>query len=407
MDRPASRPPTTRSTLTRRFFATSLAVLLLPLAPTPASADESHQVPSGTGIAAGADQITNLDDRCMWGYSSSSTVFFGREDADSGVANYDVDNGCTIMDVIWREAPFARHGTFVSTVSRITHGLSKSGVITQQERSSIMSAAGRSDIGKDQEVTGTRAVPDDRIGLVLYTVRATMPSAPEATLAALADCGYRNAEPSGSVNNFYGKTATALAPLLANANISVPSIGIGLGDLENNLDGVIANAQAFGAKYVRISGSGSWLPEDYRRLAATLNAVGAPLKQAGITVAYHNHGFEFTVTDGVRGYDVLVRETDPHLVDMELDLYWASSVGVDPVDLIKQYPGRFSLFHVKDMAADGSFADVGEGTIDFARIFAYSEMGGIDYYLTENDSPSPDGISSACDSYANLRALRY
>ncbi|MFD0787890.1 sugar phosphate isomerase/epimerase family protein, partial [Micromonospora azadirachtae] len=223
----------------------------------------------------------------------------------------------------------------------------------------------------------------------------------------LAGCGYRNAEPSGAVNNFYGRTATQLAPLVAGAGLTVPSIGVGLGDLENDLDGVIADARTFGARYVRISGSGSWNLDDYSRVATTLNTVGARLKQAGITVAYHNHGFEFTEQDGVRGYDVLVRETDPKLVAMELDLYWASSVGADPVRLIQQYPGRFALFHVKDMAADGSFADVGEGTIDFTRIFAHSGVAGVEYYLTENDNPRPDGVSSACDSYANLRALRY
>ncbi|MEV4658774.1 sugar phosphate isomerase/epimerase [Micromonospora sp. NPDC049301] len=370
---------------------------LLPLTAAPASAAEPD--------TSAAEQVAA--DLCPWGYTTSSTVFFGRAGADSGVPNRDLGNGCTILDAVWAKAPFADHGSFVSTVSGLTNTLRQDDVITPRERASIVRAAARSEIGTPQPASGTRALPDDRIGLVLYTVRATMSSAPEATLGALAACGYRNAEPSGAVNNFYGRTATALAPLVADAGLSVPSIGIGLGDLQNNLDGVIANAKAFGAKYVRISGSGSWTLADYSRVAVTLNTVGATLKQAGITVAYHNHGFEFTAQNGVRGYDVLVRETDPNLVAMELDLYWAASVGVDPVELIKQYPGRFSLFHVKDMATDGSFADVGEGTIDFARIFAYSQMSGVGLYLTENDSPRPDGVSSACDSYANLRALRY
>ncbi|MFK3979612.1 sugar phosphate isomerase/epimerase family protein [Micromonospora sp. NPDC050397] len=407
MDRTILRPPTTRPGLARRLLTATLVALLLPLAPAPASARGTRPAPPTADIAADVDRAHGADDRCGWGYSPSTTIFFGRGRADSGVANHDIGNGCTIMDIIWREAPFADHGAFVRLVDRLTTHLIRSRVITARERTSIVGAARWSDVGKDQAVTGRRAVPDARIGLVLYTVRATMPSAPEATLAALAGCGYRNAEPSGAVNNFYGRSAAALAPLIADANVSVPSIGISLGDLETNLDGVIADANAFGARYVRISGSSAWQLEDYRRLAATLNTVGASLKRAGITVAYHNHGFEFTATDGVRGYDVLVRETDPRLVAMELDLYWASSVGVDPVALIKQYPGRFSLFHVKDMAADGSFADVGEGTIDFTRIFAYSGVAGVDHYLTENDNPSPDGVSSACDSYANLRALRY
>ncbi|MGI5521633.1 sugar phosphate isomerase/epimerase family protein [Micromonospora sp. CA-259024] len=382
----------------RYLLAVSLAATLLPFTAAPASAAEPE--------TPAAEQVA--DDLCPWGYTTSSTVFFGHGGADSGVPNHDLGDGCTILDAIWAGAPFADHGGFVRTVSGLANALRQDDVITARESASIVRAAAASEIGQPQPAPGTRAVPDDRIGLVLYTVRATMPAAPEATLAALAACGYRNAEPSGAVNNFYGKRAAALAPLVADAGLSVPSIGIGLGDLQNNLDGVIADARAFGAKYVRISGSGSWTLDDYSEIAATLNAVGAELKQAGITVAYHNHGFEFTTQEGgVRGYDVLVRETDPNLVAMELDLYWASSVGADPVELIKQYPGRFSLFHVKDMAADGSFADVGEGTIDFARIFAYSRMSGVGLFLTENDSPRPDGVSSACDSYANLRALRY
>ncbi|MGK5740184.1 sugar phosphate isomerase/epimerase family protein [Micromonospora sp. URMC 103] len=389
MELTSARPSGRRSRRTRHLLAASLAAALLPLAPAPASA-----------ATAGTDA-------CPWGYTTSSTVFFGQGRADSGIPNYDLGDGCTLMDTIWAEAPFLDHGSFVRTVSGIVTTLKRDGVLTGYESRTIVRAAARSSVGEPQPTPGTRAVPDGRIGLVLYTVRATMPSAPEATLAALAGCGYRNAEPSGGVDNFYGKTATALAPVVAGAGLSVPSIGIGLGDLENNIDGVIANARAFGARYVRISGSGSWGLDDYSEVAATLNTAGAELKKAGITVAYHNHGFEFTPQNGVRGYDVLLRETDPNLVAMELDLYWASSVGADPVELIKQYPGRFPLFHVKDMAADGSFADVGEGTIDFARIFAYSAMAGVRYYLTENDSPRPDGVSSACDSYANLRALRY
>ncbi|MCW3841067.1 sugar phosphate isomerase/epimerase [Micromonospora yasonensis] len=400
MDASATRPAHHRSSRARHLLAASLAAALLPFTPNPAAASES------TSDDTSAPAAVTIDN-CPWGYTTSSTVFFGHGPADSGVPNRDLGDGCTILDTVWAAAPFADHGSFVSTVSGLANTLRQDDVITPQESASIVRAAADSEIGKPQPAPGTRALPDDRIGLVLYTVRATMPAAPEATLAALAACGYRNAEPSGAVNNFYGKTATTLAPLVADAGLSVPSIGIGLTDLQRNLDGVIANAKAFGASYVRISGSASWKPADYSQVAATLNTVGAELKKAGITVAYHNHGFEFTAQNGVRGYDVLVRETDPNLVAMELDLYWASSVGADPVELITQYPGRFSLFHVKDMATDGSFADVGEGTIDFARIFAYSQMAGVDYYLTENDNPRPDGVSSACDSYANLRTLRY
>jgi sugar phosphate isomerase/epimerase len=267
-----------------------------------------------------------------------------------------------------------------------------------------MNAVTHSDIGQQPE-SGQRVVPNDRIGVVGYTVRAAM-AAPntEATLAALASCGYVNIEPSGGL---YGYTPAELAALISAAGMMAPSVGLGLGDIENDLDGVLSTAKTLGARYVRISGSRSWDEETYARVAGVLNEAGARTKEEGIKLAYHNHAFEFEDAAAGRLYDVLVRQTDPRLVDMELDLYWAVAGGVDPVDLITEYPGRFSLLHVKDRAPDGSIADVGAGTIDFARIFAYSEMAGVEYYFTENDNPNPDGISSACASYTNLSALRY
>ncbi|MGS2617758.1 sugar phosphate isomerase/epimerase family protein [Micromonospora sp. LZ34] len=362
-------------------------------------------LPVGTAQAA-PDTDLDAATGCVAGYSTDVPVWFG-PDADSGVANYDTGQGCTVLDLIWHGAPFANHGSFVSEVSAVAEDLTNDGILTAEERSSIVSAAARSMIGHEQKVRGSREVDQSKIGLVGYTVRATMPSAPEATLGALANCGYQNIEPSGSVGNFYGTTAAQLAPLVRGAGLQAPSLGVSLSNLENNLAGVIADANAMGAKYVRISGSGSWTIERYAQVADILNRVGAQLKAEGITVAYHNHGFEFELQNGVRGYDVLVRETNPNLVAMELDVYWASSVGVDPIGLFLRYPGRFPLLHLKDLAADGSFADVGEGTLDFARIFAHSELAGVDYAFTENDQPRPDGVSSACDSLAYLKALRY
>jgi sugar phosphate isomerase/epimerase len=365
-------------------------------------------MPATLLMPLGTAQAVTAEDQCPAGYSADVPVWFGAG-ADSGVANYDTGDGCTVLDAIWRQAPFRGHGDFVSTVSATTRGLASAGVLSAAERADIVSASAHSEIGKEQPVLGNREVDLSKIGVVGYTVRGTMSGAPEETLAALAACGYQNIEPSGGVGNFYGKTAAELAPLVEDAGLEVPSIGVSLGNLENNLSGVIADAKVTGAKYVRISGSGSWDLERYSEVAGILNDVGAQLKAEGITVAYHNHGFEFEAQneDGVRGYDVLVRETDPNFVAMELDVYWAASVGADPVSLFEQYPGRFSLLHLKDLAEDGSFADVGEGTLDFAEILAHKDLAGVDFAFTENDQPKPDGVSSACDSMANLSELRY
>jgi sugar phosphate isomerase/epimerase len=378
--------------------AAAAAALSLPLLAVPAAAGtvaaDRTAAPAGTGA-------------CVYGYTSQATVWFGA-DADSGVPNRETRDGCTVMDEIMADAPFATHGRFVRTVFSVTSDLVRERVLTNGERRDIVHAAAVSQVGRPHPVTGTRSVDLSAIGLVGYTVRATMPTDAPGTLAALAACGFQNIEPSGGAGNFYGYSAAELAPLTQEVGMAVPSLGVSLSNLRNDLDLVISEAHAIGARYVRISGSSSWTLADYSRTASLLNEVGERLSAEGITVAYHNHGYEFeTVENGVTGYDVLVRETDPAFVTMELDVYWAASVGVPATDLFQRYPGRFELLHLKDLAADGSFADVGEGTIDFAEIFAAAPLAGVRFGFTEHDQPSPDGVTSACTSIGNLAELRY
>lgn len=390
---------TTSSTTTRAprrtaqpwLAAAVAATLSLPvLAPCAAAA----------GPAAGAAA-------CAYGWTSEATVWFGA-DADSGVPNRETGGGCTVMDEIMAEAPFATHGAFVRTVSSVTRDLVRERVLTGGERRDVVDAAAASEVGRPHPVTGERSVDLSSIGLVGYTVRATMPTDAPGTLGALAECGFRNIEPSGGAGNFYGYTAAELAPLTDAAGLAVPSLGVSLSNLQNDVDLVIAEAHAIGARYVRISGSASWTPADYSRVAGILNEAGERLSAEGIRVAYHNHGYEFeTQEDGVTGYDVLVRETNPAFVTMELDVYWAASTDTSATDLFARYPGRFELLHLKDIAEDGSFADVGAGTIDFAEIFAAAPLAGVRYGFTEHDQPSPDGVTSACTSLGYLAELRY
>ncbi|WP_285103466.1 sugar phosphate isomerase/epimerase [Promicromonospora sp. MEB111] len=369
------------------------ATLSLPVLAAPAGAAE-------TGAPAGTSA-------CAYGYTSQATVWFGA-DADSGVPNRETRSSCTVMDEIMADAPFASHGAFVRTVASVTRGLVRERVLTGGERRDVVHAAAVSEVGRPHPVTGGRSVDLAAIGLVGYTVRATMPTDAAGTLAALAACGFRNIEPSGSAGNFYGYSAAGLAPLTEAAGLEVPSLGVSLSNLQNDVDLVVAEAHAIGARYVRVSGSGSWTLADYSRTAAILNEAGERLSAEGIRVAYHNHGFEFeTAENGVTGYDVLVRETNPAFVTMELDVYWAASTDTAATDLFARYPGRFELLHLKDIAEDGSFADVGAGTIDFAEIFAAAPLAGVRYGFTEHDQPSPDGVTSACTSLGYLAGLRY
>jgi sugar phosphate isomerase/epimerase len=142
--------------------------------------------------------------------------------------------------------------------------------------------------------------------------------------------------------------------------------------------------------------------DDYKRHIETWNKFGEVCKEAGIQFAYHNHDFEFMEFDGVKAYEVIMKETDPDLVKFELDLFWVSIAGEDPVEWFKKDPGRFHLWHVKDMVAEANkytvdgadryFAPVGQGTIDFKKIFDSRKTSGMKYFFVEQDFTKP-GIS--------------
>jgi sugar phosphate isomerase/epimerase len=168
----------------------------------------------------------------------------------------------------------------------------------------------------------------------------------------------------------------------------------------------------------------------WRQTAAEFNRIAQALKAEGIGFAYHNHSFEFEpLPDGRSGYDVLLAETDPALVKFELDLFWATFAGHDPVAMFRKSPGRYAMWHVKDMrgveearrqaaAATGGamqkmqgamprLAAVGTGEIDFRRIFAEASSAGMRHFFVENDA-APNTASSLGDietSYQNLRRI--
>ena len=128
------------------------------------------------------------------------------------------------------------------------------------------------------------------------------------------------------------------------------------------------------------------------------NIFGDQCKKAGIKFAYHNHDFEFEVINGVRPMDLLLDTTDKDLVSFELDLYWITKGGGDPIEYIKKYPKRFPMWHIKDMASDASMTDVGEGIINFEQIFKYKDLSGLEHYFIERDDPS-DSLVTAKKSF--------
>ncbi len=203
---------------------------------------------------------------------------------------------------------------------------------------------------------------------------------------------------------FVGTTAAALAGALHGPRGRRRKLGrIGLQlytvrhELQRDFDGTIARVAATGYREVEFAGYFGKAPRELRAL----------LDQHGLS-AYHNHDFEFTPLEGRLPYDVLLAETDPQLVQLEIDLYWITKGGQDPLAYFARWPGRVPMVHVKDSAGppDHRMTDVGGGTIDWKRIFAQRDQAGIRHLFVEHDEPR-DAFASIRASYEYLRKLEF
>jgi sugar phosphate isomerase/epimerase len=223
-----------------------------------------------------------------------------------------------------------------------------------------------------------------------------------ATLAQVADVGYGEVEFAG----YFGHTPAEVRAWLDAVGLTAPAAHVPF-DVVDGWGDWIEIAQVLGHHYLVIP----WIPQDrreslddYRRVAQEFNELGAAAHDAGLQLAYHNHAFEFTTLEGRTPFDVLLEETDPDLVQIELDLFWTVEGGGDPLDYFVRYPGRFPLVHVKDRTAAGEMVDVGQGIIDFPAIFASSKEAGIKHYFVEHDQPE-DSLASIRESHAVLNEL--
>ena len=263
-----------------------------------------------------------------------------------------------------------------------------------------------------------------KVGLQLYTVRSEMPKDFEGTIAKVASTGYKEVEFAG----YFEHSPKDVRAILDKNGLTSPSQHIAYDVVEKKWEETLEASHVVGHKYIVCP----WLdekqrnPEGWKRAAELFNKAGEASQKAGIQFCYHNHSFEFTPmegTDGKLAYDVLLSQTDPKFVKMEMDLCWISVAGKDPVAYFEKYPGRFPLVHVKDYVNDpnatssyagatgsvefkGRLADVGKGTIDFKRIFAASDKGGIKHYFVENDDAKTP-FEDIKISYDYLSGLRF
>ncbi|GGW83788.1 sugar phosphate isomerase/epimerase family protein [Alteromonas halophila] len=283
---------------------------------------------------------------------------------------------------------------------------------TKPVSSSVMTSSRRHFLKLSGALAAASALPfsvqahdhSPSIGLQLYTLRDMMAISVPATLELVAAAGYNEVEFAG----YYNHTPKQIRRLLSDNGLSAPATHIMLDDFNDGPQKVIDHALEVGHQYVVVpylteAQRGTTL-KAYLELAEQLDRWGSTLRQAGLTLGYHNHDFEFERRDGQLPYDVLLNNTDSNNLTMEMDLYWMEKAGQDPLAYFKQHPGRFALWHVKDMDEAGEFADVGTGTIDFARIFAHAGQAGVKHRFVERDH-TDDRLRTITQGAKALRAL--
>ena len=277
-----------------------------------------------------------------------------------------------------------------------------------QDRRSFLSACGAALLAACTRAGNT--TPDrrlERIGVQLYTVRRDLARDFEGTLKSIADIGYDDLEFAG----YHDKSPAEVRAILSRIGLAAPSSHVPIDAFRNDVVKVIADAKEVGHSYLIVP----WLDpaqrrtlDDYRRLAEDLNRAGEKVKDAGMQLGYHNHDFELVQLEGSVPLDLLIERTDPQLVVMELDLYWVTKAGADPLTYFARYPGRTHLVHVKDSAGapEHRMVDVGAGTINFGNIFVRGEQAGIRHAFVEHDDP-PNPLATLRASYEHLAQLRW
>ncbi len=291
-----------------------------------------------------------------------------------------------------------------------------------------LSACGKSDGGATEDIPlkGGKTAGNmiRKVGIQTYTLREAMDVDFSGTLKMIKDAGYDYVELNE--RNYADRTPAELNTALDLAGLPSPVTHMSIETIRNDLASGILAAKTLGIEIAFVP----YIAEEERGLehwkahARTLNSAGRVMRDEGVKLGYHNHQFEFDdLGGGTTAMQVLMDNTDPDLVCFELDIYWAVLGKVDPVELIRRYSGRFKACHVKDMsgdpwaaiAKDASYPElirdymvnVGEGDIDFERIFALNDISGMEYFIAEHDQPKAPYNKAITTSLNNIRAMRF
>jgi sugar phosphate isomerase/epimerase len=269
---------------------------------------------------------------------------------------------------------------------------------------------------KSVKNTARGKAPEKVIGLQLYTLRDQLPKDLEGTLKKVAEIGYKNVEGYDYKNRMIlGKAPVEFRKIVEDLGMKLPSMHV-VTELTTSESRVsimdqwkttVEDMASIDVKYVVyaiIAEAERKTLDDYKKWAERFNQFGEICRQAGSQYVYHNHDFEFKPFDGQMGYDILLKNTDPDLVKFEIDLYWITKAGQDPVAYIEKNPGRFELYHIKDMenSPDKTFTEVGQGTVNFERVFKVKEIAGMKLFFVEQDRTKIDRFESIKMSFDYL-----
>ena len=246
-------------------------------------------------------------------------------------------------------------------------------------------------------------------GLQLYTVRDLMPKDPKGVLKQVAAMGYKQVESfEGSMGMFWGMKNTEFKKYMDDLGMKIISSHC---DIDKDFDRKANEAAEIGMKYLIDPWVGPQKNIDvFKKMADTFNARGGVCKKAGLRFAYHNHDYPFVPVDGQKPLDVMIQNTDPSLVDFEMDIYWVVTAGEDPIKWFEKYPSRFRLSHIKDRKKNAPLSDkdascvAGKGEINFAKILKVGQKNGLEYYIVEQEHY--DGITSLEASKENADYLK-
>ncbi|MEO7216028.1 sugar phosphate isomerase/epimerase [Mucilaginibacter sp.] len=256
------------------------------------------------------------------------------------------------------------------------------------------------------------------VGLQLYSLRDQLPKDVKGVIANIAKAGYSEVETFGysKQGGFWGLSAKEFSALLKANGLTTPSGHYGLDEYfgsgkMDQLNSYIDAALITGQTYIIIPGINHEFIKtaaDFKAVAEKMNKIAEILKPKGLKLGYHNHNFEWKETEGTTFYDTILNETDPKLVNMEMDLYWVVRAGYNPLDIFKKHPGRFTFVHIKDMDKTNHElnTEIGNGTIDFKTILGQAKKAGIKHFIVEQENfTNIDPYQSIAQSSKYIKGL--